>query len=153
VPSWIGLGFVALLCLMAAVDLRHGRSAAARVVGALGIFGAGGVASWATWSMLFAQAPADVRVVGGGAVAFALVGFIGDWLGELRTRSFTAAITVSCFALLLPSSVSDDPRTGGVLFLGAISIGLGSITGRITRRIAARFYYDDDDGDEAGDAA
>jgi hypothetical protein len=152
VPTGIALGFVSLLCLMGLIDLRHARAATAKLLGALALVGAGGCAGYAAWQTLDApgtKAATWLAVAGGVSV---VLGLVGDALGDLRSRSFTASLTVTAFALLLPSSIGDTPRAGAVLFVGAICIAASSLTGAIVRRVLSALLYRDEDEDEEDEA-
>lgn len=145
--SWVGLGFVALLSAMGLVDLRHARRPVAKALGALAILAAGGLAGVSAWQTL-TRSPLDAAWWPAAVAVAVALAVAADLLGELRTRSFPAAATVTLFAVLLPGSVGDEPSVGGLLFLAVICILIASLVGALSRRVVRMLWRDDDEDEE-----
>jgi hypothetical protein len=154
VAIWIAVGFVCLWTLFGLIDLRAAITAQAKGLGAAGLILAAGASSFAAFHALSGGAESlGLVVLAGGGVAMAL-GLLGDFLADLRTRSFQASLSVATFAWLLPGSVGETPTVGGVLFVAAIAVMIGSVTGLVLRKIIGRFLFGgpDDDDELEGEA-
>ncbi len=134
--AYVALAAVLLFGFIGVVDAARGRRAA-RAAGTLGLLLAAFVAAQSVWRVCFdAEVAALPRLplalLAGAAV---VLGLVADGLNDQRTKAVGAPIALLVFGLSLPGAGAGTPSLGAVLFLAALSLLAGSVTGGVVNRL------------------